>query len=155
MKQIFSEDYLYPANMQFDRGIIEMLLLLVLTPILFFSFKQKLEFNFDIIVTTTMIFYTLTAFLKAYILLKIIYHYSSQSVSFLIISQSFGGFISRFVKITKKEKESNEYKYFLIILEFIGILIALFATLVYDEIIIINKWELNNNVKIGIINREN
>ena len=29
----------------------------------------------------------------------------------------------------------------------------LFATLVYDEIIIINKWELNNNVKIGIINR--
>jgi predicted permease len=113
-----------------------MLLLLVLTPILFFSFKQKLEFNFDIIVTITMIFYTLTAFLKAYILLKIIYHYSSQSVSFLIISQSFGGFISRFVKITKEEKESNEYKYFLIILEFIGILIALFATLVYDEIII-------------------
>ena len=153
VKQIFSEDYLYPANMQFDRGIIEMLLLLVLTPILFFSFKQKLEFNFDIIVTTTMIFYTLTAFFKAYILLKIIYHYSSQSVSFLIISQSFGGFISRFVKITKEEKESNEYKYFLIILEFIGILIALFATLVYDEIIIINKWELNNNVKIGIINR--
>ena len=72
VKQIFSQDYLYPANMQFDRGIIEMLLLLVLTPILFFSFKQKLEFNFDIIVTTTMIFYTLTAFLKAYILLKII-----------------------------------------------------------------------------------
>ena len=25
--------------------------------------------------------------------------------------------------------------------------------MVYDEIIIINKWELNNNVKIGIINR--
>ena len=153
VKQIFLEDYLYPANMQFDRGIIEMLLLLVLTPILFFSFKQKLEFNFDIIVTTTMIFYTLTAFFKAYILLKIIYHYSSQSVSFLIISQSFGGFISRFVIITKEEQESNEYKYFLIILEFIGILIALFATLVYDEIIIINKWDLNNNVKIGIINR--
>ena len=72
VKQIFSEDYLYPANMQFDRGVIEMLLLLVVTPILFFSFKQKLEFNFDIIVTTTMIFHTLTAFLKAYILLKII-----------------------------------------------------------------------------------
>ena len=29
----------------------------------------------------------------------------------------------------------------------------LFATLVYDEIIIINKWRLNENVKLGIINR--
>ena len=29
----------------------------------------------------------------------------------------------------------------------------LFASLIYDEIIIINKCELNKNVKLGIINR--
>ena len=35
----------------------------------------------------------------------------------------------------------------------LGILIIAFATLVYDELIIINKWKLNENVKLRIINR--
>ena len=37
--------------------------------------------------------------------------------------------------------------------ELIGTLIVLFATLVYDEVIIVNKWGLNENVKLGIIKR--
>ena len=45
------------------------------------------------------------------------------------------------------------WKIVLILLEIIGILIILFACLIYDEIIIINKWGLNTNVKKGIINR--
>ena len=35
----------------------------------------------------------------------------------------------------------------------IALLIILFATLLYDEIIIINKWGLNVNVKKGITKR--
>ena len=35
----------------------------------------------------------------------------------------------------------------------ISIIIILFASLVYDEIVIINKWGLNKNVKLGIIYR--
>ena len=79
VKQIFSDDYLYPANIQFDRGLLEMIILLIITPILCFSFGLKLDFiseNVHIIIIT-MIFYTLAAFVKAFILLKIIYHYSS------------------------------------------------------------------------------
>ena len=103
-------------------------------------------------VIPTIISSTLANFVKSFITLKIIYHYSSQSVSFLLISQSFGGSIYRFIDIFIKGI-GEKWKIIFILLEIISILIILFASLVYDEIIIINKWRLNENVKQGIIFR--
>jgi hypothetical protein len=153
VKQIFSEDYLYPANMQFDRGLLVFVLILVITPILYFSFNLDLTFiKEDIyIIIITMIMYTLAAFVKAYILLKIIYNYSSQSVSFLIISESFAGFIIR--AIQRFNGETEVWEYFSLAMEFLGVIIILLSSLIYDEIIIINKWGLNNNVKTNITAR--
>ena len=142
--------------MQFDRGIIEFILLIVVTPILYFSFGGGLKFSQTKLeyVIVSLIIYTIAAFVKAFILLKIIYNYSSQSVSFLIISQTFGGSIVRLIQIFSNEfKTSEGWKIVLILLEIFGILMILFASLIYDEIIIINKWNLNANVKTGIINR--
>ena len=155
MKQIFSEEYLYPANMQFYRAIVELILISIITPILYFSFNIDLKFNTENIslVIPTTIFSALAAFIKAFIIIKIIYHYSSQSVSFLRISQSFSGSITKLINIFTNEISNDKWKICLIILEIISILIILFASLVYDEIIIINKCELNKNVKLGIINR--
>ena len=155
VKKIFSEEYLQPASMQFYRGIAEFIVILVITPILYFSFGVNLKVNSDnlIIVIVTISLCTLAAFVKAYILVKIIYHYSFQSVSFLIISQSLGGSITRFIDIFKEEISIAGWKIFVIFLEIICILTVLFASLVYDEIIIINKCDLNKNVKLGIINR--
>ena len=154
VKQIFSEDYLYPANFQFYRGIGETILIAIITPILVFSLKINIEYNYDNfnIVIPSIILSTLASFIKTYITLKIIYHYSSQSVSFLRISQSFGGSIIRFIEILRNGM-SDEWKITLIFLEIISILIILFASLIYDEIIIINVFRLNENVKLGIINR--
>ena len=153
VKQIFSEDYLYPANMQFDRGVFEMVIILIMTPILYYSFNLELEFNSENvhIIVLILITFTIFGFVKAYILLKIIYHYSSQSVSFLIISQSFGRAISRIIKISRNKKYKNGY--IPCIFEFIAVLFILFSSLVYDEIIIINLMGLNENVKKGIIKR--
>ena len=153
-KQIFSKEYLYPANLQFYRGIAETILISIITPILYFSFQVKVEFNSSNLeaVIPTIIICTLAAFVKAYITLKIIYHYSSQSVSFLRISQSFGGSITRII-VFFQNGIGDEWKIIFILLEIISIIIILFSSLIYDEIIIINKWELNKNVKIGIINR--
>ena len=90
--------------------------------------------------------------MKAYFLLKIIYHFSSQSVSFLVISESVTGSINEIIDFIKDpDKEATDI--ILLILELIGILIIAFATLLYDEVIIINKWKLNENVKSGIISR--
>ena len=154
-KKIFLEDYLYPANLQFYRGIAESILTLVITLILVFALGIDLEFEsteFSIVIPT-LIICTLAAFFKAYITLKIIYHYSSQSVSFLLTSHSFGGSITKLIDIFKNELKNDEWKIALFFLEIISILMILFASLVYDEIIIINKWRLNENVKLGIIFR--
>ena len=154
IKQIFSEEYLFPANFQFYRGITELILIAVITPILFFSFKLKLVFVGNVsIMIPALIINALADFIKSFITFKIIYHYSSQSVSFLRISQSFSGSITKLINIFTNEISNDKWKICLIILEIISILIILFASLVYDEIIIINKCELNKNVKLGIINR--
>ena len=93
-----------------------MFLISVITPILYFSFNIKLELNSEnvkfIIITIT--FCTLSSFIKNYITLKIIYHYSSQSVSFLRISQSFGSSISKFIDILGNDI-SEEWKIVFII----------------------------------------
>ena len=153
-KQIFLEDYIYPASFQFYRGIAESILILIITPILYFSFGEKLELNNDNININILliIINTLASFFKAFITFKIIYHYSSQSVSFLRISQSFGGSITIFINLIKKGL-NDEWTIIFIIIEIFSVIMILFASLIYDEIIIINKCELNKNVKLGIINR--
>ena len=158
IKQIFSEEYLFPANFQFYRGITELILIAVITPILFFSFKLKLVFVGNVsIMIPALIINALADFIKSFITFKIIYHYSSQSVSFLRISQSFGSSITKFIGIFGNNNNKNNidrgWKIILIILEFISVIIILFASLVYDEIVIINKCGLNKNVKLGIIYR--
>ena len=128
VKKIFTEEYLYPANFLFYRAIAGLILILMITPILYFSFKIKFEFNLAniSIVIPTIILCALASFIKAYITLKIIYHYSSQSVSILRISKSFGGSIIRFIDIFRNII-TNEWKIIFIILEIISILIVLIS----------------------------
>ena len=87
-----------------------MILIVIITPILFFSFDLKNDFNFEIENIITGIIYILAGFVKAYFLLKIIYHFSSQSVSFLIISESLGSSISEIIKLVKDEnKDADDF----------------------------------------------
>jgi hypothetical protein len=89
IKQIFSEEYLFPANFQFYRGITELILIAVITPILFFSFKLKLVFVGNVsIMIPALIINALADFIKSFITFKIIYHYSSQSVSICFFSEN-------------------------------------------------------------------
>ena len=151
VKQILKENYILPQSLQFFRGIIVFLIILIMTPIFYFALNVDLKINYEGLKILALVFYTLRGFVRAFITLKIIYHYSAQSVSFLIISESLGSVLYSIYDIIKK-KESN---YFLIYVffEIIGILIIIFAAFIYDEIIIINKWKLDENVKLGIINR--
>ncbi len=152
-KQLFNKYYIIPESLMFHKALIGAIILIIITPILYFSFDVKLSLNIDdwdkILV---IIIYTLTSFCKKYILLKIIYYFSSQLVSFLIFSESLGSSISEIIKLVKDENKHAD-DFILITLEILGIFIILFSSLVYDEVIIINKWKLNENVKIGIINR--
>ena len=150
--QLFKDNHILPQSFQFLRGIFEMMIIIVITPILFFSFGLELDFHFGWKQTITMIFYTIGLFVKAYFLIIVIYHFSSQSVSFLIISESFGVAIIEIIKIIK-DNDKNAADIILLILEIIGIVIILFSSLIYNEIIVINKWGLNINVKEDIMVR--
>ena len=150
IKQIFLQNFILPESLLFYRGIIEILLILIITPILFFSFQLKWDFHFEIENILISIYFIIACSAQAYIILKVIYFYSSQSVSFLLISQCLGNSITAIVDVFR-DGEKREISF--IILEIIAIFIILFAVLVYDEVIIINKWNLNKNVRTMISSR--
>ena len=84
--------------------------------------------------------------------MKIIYYFSSQSVSFLIISESLTGSISSIIKFFSFFKK-RQLAIITFVIEIIVILITTFGTLVYDEIIVIKKWGLDINVAREIASR--
>ena len=97
----------------------------------------------------TFIVYTLASSVKYYFLLYIIYHLTPQSVSFLLISESIADSIFEFIDDTKK----TAGEVILWIVEFLGIIIIVIAILVYDEVIIINKWGFDKNTNKEIQKR--
>ena len=152
IKLLYTENYVLPENFMLFRGIIVSIIIVILTPILFFSFGLTLDIHFNPARIITIIIYTLASSVKSYFLLKIIYYFSSQSVSFLVISESVSGSILHIINFIRDEEKDN-IEIMLVIMEIIGIITIAFATLLYDEIIIINKWGLNENVKKVIIDR--
>ena len=157
VKQIFENNHIFPAAMQFIRGSMELIIMIIITPILYFSFCLNTDldprnYTSVIAVIVVMIFNTLKSFITSYIRLKIIYRFSIQSVSFLYISICLGGSIVKIYDYIIADKRPVDYTFY-VLFELIGTLIVLFATLVYDEVIIVNKWGLNENVKLGIIKR--
>ena len=152
IKKLFSENYIRPEKFMFYRGITVGIIIAVLTPILYFAFGVKWSISFSTANIITVIIYTLASFVKSFFLMKIIYYFSSQSVSFLVISDSFPGAIFRIIDFIK-ENNKDAVGYILVIMELLGIIIIAFSTLIYDEVIIINKWGLNTNVRKGIIDR--
>jgi hypothetical protein len=154
VKQIFENNHIFPAAMQFIRGSMELIIMIIITPILYFSFCSNTDLNprNDTSVIIIMIFNMLKSFITSYIRLKIIYLFSIQSVSFLYISICLGGSIVKIYDYIIADERPVDYTFY-VLFELIGTLIVLFATLVYDEVIIVNKWGLNENVKIGIIKR--
>jgi len=152
IKLLFTENYALPENFMLFRGIIVSIIIVILTPILFVSFGLSLNIHFDTPKIITIIIYTLASSVKSFFLLKIIYYFSSQSVSFLVISESVSGSILHIINFIRDDDKEN-IEIMLVIMEIIGIIIIAFATLLYDEIIIINKWGLNENVKKVIIRR--
>ena len=154
IKKIFYEKYIFPQVIIFYRACSEAIILSLTTPILYFLFysESNIEFDPSFIVYLIFIFYIFKEFINSYIRLNIIYRFSIQSVSFLYISLSLGCSIIKIIDYIKSSDKTTEYT-FLLIIEIIGILMIFTATLIYDEVIIINKWGLNEDVKVIISKR--
>ena len=155
IKKFYSNYYILPENLLFFMGIIQCILLGILTPIFISTKVFNDDLNYDPLKIFMSIIYTLISFVKQTITLKIIYLFSSQSVSFLIISTALAGSIKDIIDFFKKSDKSsiNIINYLSFFFGIIAFIIIIFGTLVYDEILIINKWGLNFNVKKGIYER--
>ena len=151
VKKVFTEDYIIPEFYMFIRGIGELILILIITPILYFTFNggNKIEFNPNVgDITWVVILYTISSFIKEYLIMKVIYYFSSQSVSFLIISESITASICEIILYFNSEGKAIKSVFFVI--QIIVIFITTFGTLVFDEIIVIKKWDLDLNVAAEI-----
>ena len=155
IKKFFNTYYIFPENMLFSCSVFENLILFVISLILYFTkvITFDLHFTLEKIFTISILIITIT--IREYIIMKINYIYSSQSISFLIISQSISISLIDIINFCK-EKDKSEIGYHIYVsfpFEIIALIIIFIATSVYDEIIIINIFGLNLNVKKGIIKR--
>ena len=152
-KILLSDDFLLPHSLMFDRGLIELFILLIFSLILFLT--KKLEISYDsenikyivLIKTAQTIVYSI----KAFCLMQAIYIYTSQYVSFLVVAESFGGVLNLFINIISNDDYPKIYKNIIfIIAEIICVIIIISGTLIYNEMIIINKFGLQENTNIGL-----
>ena len=152
IKKLFKDDYILPEYLMFFRGVGEFIIILCVTPIFYFSLcaddililnENKLK------IALTIILYILSSFIKSYLLLKVIYYFSAQSVSFLIISESIACSVAEIIKYFK-QNSFDSINIINLFIEIIVILNTTFGTLVYDEIIIIKKFGMNLNVRTEI-----
>ena len=77
----------------------------------------------------------------------IIYKYSSQSVSFLIISESIACSLVEIIKFIISNDKGN---IIIFVIEIICIIFSVIGTLIYHEIIVIKKCGFNKNVATEI-----
>ena len=155
VKKFFNEFYVLPEYLLFSIGVVEVIIFLIITPILYALNVLKFNFNFGTEIVTMTIIYIFTKAVREYILIKFIYLFSSQFVAFLIISLPISGSIMDIINFirTKDKSQIPVYAYISFPFELISLGFIIFGTLMYDEIIIVNKFGLNFNVKKGIIER--
>ena len=153
-ESIFRKNFIFPQKLMFIRGILEFFIIFVLCLILVLS--RKIEFNKFFIENNLSLqiifrlFFIIVSFFRTFFLMKVIYLYNSQYVSFLIIVFSFSNFFKSFSSWENDDAEKQILK----ILQIIPLIIVLFGTLIYNEILIVNIWGLNENTKKNILIKE-
>ena len=118
------------------RGIIEFVFFSLVTIILIILKIQFFETNF---LSFYDFIYLIFFSIKAFSLMKIIYFFNSQYVSFLITSETVGATIIKFIE--------EKFGFFSLIIEIIPMILVIFGTLMYNEIIIINLFGLEEKTK--------
>ena len=144
-KLLLTEKYMLPHVLIFLRGLYNSGMFIVLVIIIQFSgFEFIISVNFYkfFIILLSIIIW----FCYSFFAMKIIYIFTPHHISFL--SVVFYMFVLIFHRI------SNNYSMVLVIFETIIFLFMAFSTLLFSEMIIINKWGLNKNTKKNFLIKE-
>ena len=158
-KILLSNDFLLPHTLMYDRGLIEFIILLIISLILLLTGKLTLTFKYGeeaVYIILFRIVNIIISFAEAFCLMEVIYIFTSQYVSFLIVSESFAGVLNFLINININDgKSPSPYKNnTFIFIDILSLITITFGTLMYNEMIIINKWGLQENTKTGLLLKE-
>ena len=154
-KILLNDKLLLPHFLLFWRGIYTFIIFLILTVILYFTSNIQIEYyenllsNIDFLRVIIQIIFIIFNFIKIFCIFKIIYIFTPQHVGFCNVAIYFSMLIEFFIK---SEYLRNDILHF--ILDIISLIFIFIGTIIFNEIIILNFWGLNENTKSGKIKKE-
>jgi hypothetical protein len=152
--KLLMNDFLSPITIIFSIGIFQTILLLISLPILFFTKLIKLgKVKFDEITLMILwilmkICYIIFYFIRQLMIFKIINKYNPAYMIFMISINSFISFIASF--FLKKEDAAHNESSWCIILDCISLTLISFGGLLFNEIIIVHKFGLDQKTRLTL-----
>ena len=149
-KILLTNKLVLPQNLMFYKGIYNFGMHIIIFFILFYFNKLDFEYFSDnlILKITRIIINIILLFSKLFCIMKIIYLFTPFHVAFVNLVVYLYNFIYH---ILFKNYVCNKIILIIIIL---GLIIVIFGTLLFNEIIILNACGLNLNTKHDILIRE-
>ena len=151
-KLLLINKFLLPQTLMFWRGINNFFMLLILVPVFFITKSSKYKFDFDtkgynlIVHIALVLFIIPIVSLKSFLILKIIYIFTPQHVSFLNV-------VFYMLRLLRCRIYSKD-KIIFIVTDIIILLMIIFSTLTFNEMIIINACGMGENTKDGFLIKE-
>ena len=152
-KILLTNKFLLPHYLMLWRGCFNFFMLAILGAVLLvpgivkFGYFSQFPTNLEILIQILMkVLFTIASFCEAFCLLKVIYIFSPIHVAFLNTAFT----LYQLIKCRTKSKDDI----ILTVVDGVFLLVIIFATLVFNEMLIINICGLNNNTKIGFIIKE-
>ena len=154
-KILLTNKFLLPHYLMFLRSSFSLIIIIILIIIL--SLTSAINFNYykDLIHSSDLgieilkkLFIVVSTFFKTFCVFRIIYIFSSQHVGFCNMISC----LIQIIKYSIKYKKINNL--ILFIFDIISLIFIVLGALIFNEMIIVNVFGLNENTKIGIIQKE-
>jgi hypothetical protein len=156
-----NSEFLNPYNLLFYKGIVQSILLIILSLIfiilkkyyLFIGLFDNKEYRFDFITFLIITFYLLTNIITNICIWKIVDIYSVQH---LTIGKGGSYFIFYIIAMIRKDLDYQKGKkiYIFYFTDIFGYILLFIGTLIHNEIIILNFCNLNKYTYIKLKERE-
>lgn len=159
-KLLMTNDFFSFHGLMFWRGLIEFVILILLTivgSILYFTSVIKFDFiEKDLSKRIFMkIGFILVTSIKSFLILKVIDKLTAQYVSFMVVAECFGGTLNNiFNYLLSNQSDLSKKDLLHYIFDIISIIFILLATLIYNEVITINRCGLNEGTKNALLQEE-
>ena len=152
-KILLTNKFVLPQYLMFWKGLFNFGMHLIIFPIIYFTHIIKFIddnnntyfSNYTLSLVLLRILYIILSFVKGFCIMKIIYLFSPHHVAFVNVVTNLTEFFIFFIY-----KQCEAY---LAILNLLCFIIIIIGTLVFNEILILNFFGLNKDVKTNIIKR--